>query len=449
MNRIQGQGWKPRLAAAVAGAVLAECALAGAVAPGALAAPGAPAPARTGTSGAPGLGAPVPPGKDPFYRPPPGLRAYPPGAVLRAREVTLQGAMQPDLKAAYQLLYRTTNPAGQAVATVTTVMIPVSPAPGPRKLVSYQTFYDSLTLNCAPSYTMRGGNSGGSTQPYESGLIAQELQQGWDVVVPDYEGPQSEWAVGPMLGHATLDGIRAAESFAPAGLEGASTPVAMNGYSGGAIASNWAEAYAPVYAPHLNIVAVAAGGIFPDIDYTESMLDGSYWYGVQIGDLVAIDRAYPAIGLPSLLNANGRSLAAADGQDADGCAGATSNAQGGSASEYTIFPTSQALAAYPRVKRVLDKLTMETAAPVPTAPSFFYNAVSDELAHIQAVDKVVAYYCARGATIDYDRDPVAIGHVGGLTGYWPAALQYIENRFAGQPAPDTCPSSARRAAPSS
>jgi hypothetical protein len=357
--------------------------------------------------------------------------------------------MQPQLKAAYQLLYRTTDPAGRAAATVTTVMIPVSPAPGPRKLVSYQTFYDSLTLNCAPSYTMRGGNSGGSTQPYESGLIAQELQQGWDVVVPDYEGLQSEWAVGPMLGHATLDGIRAAESFAPAGLEGARTPVAMNGYSGGAIASNWAEAYASRYAPQLNIVAVAAGGIFPDIDYTESTLDGSYWYGVQIGDLVAIDRAYPALHLPSLLNASGRALAAADGQDADGCAGATSNAQGGNAAEYTVFPTSAALAADSRVKRVLGKLTMETAAPVPAAPSFFYNAAGDELAHIQSVDRLVGYYCARGATIDYDRDPVAGSHVAGLTAYWPPALQYIENRFAGKPAPDTCPSPAHRGTPSS
>jgi hypothetical protein len=440
MNGIQAKRWKPGLATAFAGVVLAAaCALAMAVAPGALAAPGAAAPAGTGTSARPSLGTPVPPSEDPFYRPPPGLSAYPPGAVLRARRVTLLGAMQPQLKAAYQLLYRTTNPADQAVATVATVMIPVSPAPGPRKLVSYQTFYDSLTLNCAPSYTMRGGNSGGSTQPYESGLIAQELQQGWDVVVPDYEGPQSEWAVGPMLGHATLDGIRAAERFAPAGLEGVRTPVAMNGYSGGAIASNWAEAYAPVYAPHLNIVAVAAGGIFPDIDYTESTLDGSYWYGVQIGDLVAIDRAYPALDLPSLLNANGRALAAVDGQDADGCAGATSNAQGGNASEYTIFPTSEALAAYPHDKRVLDKLTMETAAPVPTAPSFFYNAVGDELAHIQPVDKLVADYCARGATIDYDRDPVANSHVAGLTAYWPPALQYIENRFAGKPAPDSCP----------
>ena len=383
-------------------------------------------------------GAVTPPNQDPFYTPPPHLGSYRPGTVLRWRQVELVGAMVPETQAAEELLYRTTNATGQPVATVATLMIPAFPAPGRRKLVSYQTFYDSLTLNCAPSYTMRGGNNGGSTQPLESEFIGQELQQGWDVVVPDYEGPHSEWAVGPMLGRATLDAVRAAESFAPAGLEGARTPVGMNGYSGGAIASNWAEALAPNYAPGLNIVAVAAGGIFPNLDYTMGTLDGSVWYGVQIGVLVAINRAYPQLNLSSLLNPNGQALAAQDGQDADGCAGAATNEPAGNASEFTIFPGSEALAATPEVRTVLDKLDMETAAPVPTAPSFFYNAINDELAHIQPVDHLVTYYCAHGASIDYDRDPVGGSHVGGLSMYWPLALQYLENRFAGQPAPNTC-----------
>ena len=381
----------------------------------------------------------TPPGQDPFYTPPPNLASHPPGAVVRSRQVAVVGAMQPQTQAAYQVLYRTTNAIGRAAAAVATVLIPNSPAPGPRKLVSYQTFYDSLTLNCAPSYTMRGGNNGGSTQPLESGFIAQELQQGWDVVVPDYEGLQSEWAVGPTLGRATLDAIRAAESFAPADLEGARTPVGMNGYSGGAIASTWAEALAPRYAPELNIVAVAVGGIFPDMDYTMGTLDGSIWYGVQIGVLVAINRAYPQLNLNHLLNATGRALAAQDGQDAFGCAGAATNEPGGNAAEFTIYPSSHALAAAPPVENLLGKLTMETAAPVPTAPSFFYNAINDELAHIQPVDQLVAYYCAHGATIDYDRDLVGGSHVGGLAVYWPLALQYLENRLAGKPAPGNCP----------
>jgi len=385
------------------------------------------------------VGTVVPPGQDPFYTPPPNMAAYAPGAVLRSRQVAVVGAVQPQARAAYQLMYRTTDAIGGPAAAVATVLIPTSPAPGPRKLVSYQTFYDSLTLNCAPSYTMRGGNNGGSTQPQESAFIAQELQLGWDVAVPDYEGLKSEWAVGPTLGRATLDGIRATESFAPAGLEGARTLVGMNGYSGGAIASTWAEALARRYAPRLNIAAVAAGGIFPDLDYTMSAFDGSIWYGIQIGVLVAVDRAYPQLNLDHLLNAAGRALAAQDGQDAFGCAGAATNEPGGNASRFTIYPSSQALAAALPVRNVLGKLTMETAAPVPTAPSFYYNAINDELARIQPVDQLVAYYCAHRATIDYDRDPAGGSHVGGLAVYWPLALQYLENRLAGKPAADNCP----------
>jgi hypothetical protein len=241
-----------------------------------------------------------------------------------------------------------------------------------------------------------------------------------------------------MLGKATLDGIRAVETFGPAELAGAGTPVGMNGYSGGAIASNWAAALAPRYAPGLNIVGVATGGIFPDLDYTMSTLDGSFWYGVQIGVLVAIDRAYPQLRLASLLNANGRALASKDGQDGDGCAGAATNAPLGNAAQYTTFPDSQALAHAPRVSSVLAKLNLTTAAPIPTAPSFLYNAIGDELAHIQPVDRLVAHYCAHGATIDYDRDPIGGTHVGGLAVYWPLALHYLQDRFAGNPAPDTC-----------
>ena len=395
------------------------------------------------------LGASPYPNGDTFYAPPANLASYPPGTVLRTRTVTLQGPMQADMSAAYQLLYRTTNATGEPVATVATLMLPSSPAAGPRKLVSYQTFYDSLTLNCAPSNTMQGNNNGGGTQHAESGLIAQELQQGWDVVVPDYEGPQSEWAVGPMLGQATLDGVRAVENFAPADLEGAKTPVGMNGYSGGAIASMWAEALAPIYAHELNIVAVAVGGLFPDLDYTMSILDGSQWYGVEIGVLVAIDRAYPQLNLQSFLNPAGKTLAAQDGQDAGGCAGAALNEPGGNASQFTTYPSSKALAADPRIKKVLNNLYMETAAPVPTAPSFYYNATGDELGRIQPVDKVVAYYCAHGATIDYDRDPIGGSHLGGVTVYWPMALQYLQSRFAGTPPANTCAPGSKAPGPSS
>ena len=71
-------------------------------------------------------------------------------------------------------------------------------------------------------------------------------------------------------------------------LEGAKTEVTLNGYSGGSEASTWAAAFAPKYAPKLDIVGVAAGGNFPDLDYTTQNFDNSIWYGTEIGVLESL-----------------------------------------------------------------------------------------------------------------------------------------------------------------
>jgi hypothetical protein len=161
----------------------------------------------------------TPPNQDSFHTPPRHLANRADGTILRARQVSLSGAAQSKAAAAYQLLFRTTSATGHPTAAVTTVLVPTSPAPGRRVLATYEPAYDSLTLNCAPSYTLQDGNGGGgSTATFEDGLIATELAEGWDVNVPDYEGLKSEWAVGPMLGRASLDSVRAAEHFAADGL---------------------------------------------------------------------------------------------------------------------------------------------------------------------------------------------------------------------------------------
>ncbi len=382
----------------------------------------------------------TPPASDPFYAQPANIAQYPHGTILRERQVVLSGPTQADAAAAYQLMYATTDATGQPVAAVTTLMMPSSPAPGPRRLASYQTYYDSLTLNCAPSYTLQGGNNGGGTNgPTEQTMMSQLLQQGWDVVTSDYEGLSSEWAVGPMLGYATLDSITAVEQFAPAGLEGAKTEVTLNGYSGGSEASTWAAAFAPKYAANIDIVGVAAGGNFPDLIYTTQHFDNSIWYGTEIGVLESFSRALPQdFDLSKLLNASGQALAAKDGQDGSGCAGSTLNEPYGNASEYTNFPSSEALADYPPVTRGLEELSLKNG-PLPKAPLFLYNSVDDDLAFIQPVDAWVANYCRDGVTVDYDRDPAGGDHLSGIVPYWAATLTYLRNAFGGVRPPDNCP----------
>lgn len=268
--------------------------------------------------------------------------------------------------------------------------------------------------------------------------MSQLLAQGWDVVTSDYEGLDSEWAVGPMLGYATLDSIIAAEHFTPAGLEGAKTEVTLNGYSGGSEASTWAAAFAPKYAPNIDIVGVAAGGNFPDFVYTTDHLDNSVWYGTEIGVLESFSRALPQdFDLGRILNASGQALAAKDGQDGSGCAGSTLNESYGNASQYTDFPSSEALAAYPPVNRGLEFLSLKNG-PLPRAPLFLYNSVEDDLAFIQPVDAWVANYCRHGVTVDYDRDPTGGDHLSGIVPYWTATLTYLRNAFAGVALPNNC-----------
>jgi hypothetical protein len=383
------------------------------------------------------------PKDDPFYAPGPSLSSFAPGAVLRSRKVTIGGLPAVGSTTAYQLLYRTTDATGHPIATVTTLLLPSHPAPGQRKLLSYHTAEDSLTTSCAPSYTMRSGI--GTTQLEENATILIGLEHGWAVVVPDYEGPDSQWTVGPLAGRAALDSVRAVEQFAPAGLAGPGTPVAMIGYSGGSIPTVWANALQQSYAPELNLVGTAAGGIPANIADLLVPLSGTLFAGTILGALIGVDRAYPEMRLSSLLNERGRKLASHDGTDGHGCSMSVLNAPFVKLSELTNAPSVAAFKAIPQVRDTLAKLDL-TRGPAPHAPSYFYNAIHDQLVHIEPVDALFAAGCAAGSTIDYYRDPLP-EHLTGLAAFYLLAYPYLEARFAGTRAPNGCPAGTKQAAP--
>src|SRR4051794_12365292 len=144
---------------------------------------------------------------------------------------------------AWQVKYKTLDNQGAPTATVTTVMVPTAPwtGPGRRPLVSYQVAEDGVGGKCSASYALRTGTqpdsqaSSGNAQT-ETAAMRQALDRGWAVAAPDYEGPRSAFLGADIEARETLDGVRAALRFAPAGL-GALTPIGLWGYSGGAFAS--------------------------------------------------------------------------------------------------------------------------------------------------------------------------------------------------------------------
>jgi hypothetical protein len=130
-------------------------------------------------------------------------------------------------------------------------------------VVNYQVAEDSGgEINCAPSYTLQTGSDSkyAGTGGIEAALIAAALNQGWIVNSPDWEGPKSTFVDGFGAGQATLDSIRAA--LASESITGVSpqAKIQLWGYSGGALASEWASELQKSYAPETPIIGMALGG---------------------------------------------------------------------------------------------------------------------------------------------------------------------------------------------
>lgn len=379
---------------------------------------------------------------DDFYEPPAGYEMRSPGAVLKSRPVVVKAMQQFPLRVqAWQLLYRTSDADGRPYASVTTVMIPEGAAK-PRPLLSFQMAYDAIQRECMPSYSMIAGSladlldpskqAGRSTVPSEVALAAAGLAKGWAVAVPDPGGIDNRFLTPRVMGYTTLDGIRAAASFAPLGLSGADTRVALWGYSGGGVATSWAAELQPEYAPELDIAGAAIGAPVQDLAAAMRTADGRSTAGLIPIGMAAMMQDSPELAehLDRYLTPTGRSAVAAA---AVNCTATTVGANRfRRVDELLTVPLDQALAD-PVIR---DGIAARArGAGVPTAPLYVFNGVHDEVSSIVAVDDLVAGYCARGASITYTRDAVPDSPVGGhgvvaLTAAG-GALAWIERALSG------------------
>ena len=219
-----------------------------------------------------------------------------PGTVVKTRTVPyhIVGLATP-LKAT-QLLYRATNASGQATVNVTTVVQPTCLLCLNRdKVISYQSFYDSLNPDDQPSVQIAGGLSlTGAIPQIETLLFSPFLLKGYSIVISDTQGQTANFAAGPEYGTNTLDSIRAALK-SPAVALSSNAKVALIGYSGGAIATEWASELAPTYAPDLakNLIGAAYGGVLVHPANNLPYVEGTpIWAGVAPMAIIGIARAY-------------------------------------------------------------------------------------------------------------------------------------------------------------
>lgn len=384
--------------------------------------------------------APPLPSHDPFYSHPGSLAKLAPGTVLRTRPVSIAESGNATPVTATQVLYRTTGQLGQPTATVATVIRPAFRAAlraaAPR-LVAYQTAYDALGSQCDPSYTLRGGNPGYRTAQAEEQLILAYAAAGDVVVVPDYEGERLDWGAGQESGYGTLDAVRAAEHLLR--LAASRTPVGMVGYSGGSIATDFAAELAPRYAPQLDIVGTAEGGVPAHYFHNMSYVNGSSdWSGVIPAVLVSLARAY-RVSFRPYLSRYGIKVAHQVSRE---CINSFAAGYPGLTIQRLLRPRYRNYRRIHDLVAIGDHMIMGRTG-TPREPMYIGVGDSDGTGDgimVTADVRALAHaYCARGTSVQlsvFSGQP----HTAAAVPFEVGAMRFLTRRLAGLPVADGCAS---------
>jgi len=398
---------------------------------------------------------PQPPKDDPFYKytdstPRPDIL---PGTVLRTRSIPYHLGGIPTPFKATQLLYRSTSQTRKPTVNVTSVIQPPD-QDDKTKVISYQSAYDSLNQNDEPSYAISGGLTlGGLINNVELAVFGPFLADGYTIIVPDTEGQGADFAAGPEYGMNTLDSIRAV--FSPSSTVGLpdDAKVAMLGYSGGAIATEWAAELAPTYAPDVNarMIGAAIGGLLVDPAHNLHYIEGTwFWAGVMPMALVGIARALEK-DFTSYLTPTG--VTVFNEMQTTSIVDVLGRYKGLTWQKLVRpeYPTPERLPLY---VSCANKLIMGTGG-TPTIPLFIGQGANGELEGtpgnkkgIRAGDGVMIAgdvrtlarnYCAKGTKVYYEQYK-ALSHITSVAIWLPNSIAWIKERFADLPAPQNCSS---------
>ncbi|GAB2755638.1 lipase family protein [Salinifilum aidingensis] len=370
-----------------------------------------------------------------FYDPPRPLPAGENGDVIRHEPSSfhldpLRGVEAPaDVE---RIMYRSTDARGEPTAVTGTVLTPQRSwdGPGQRPLIAFAPGTQGIGDQCAPSKRLASG------EEYEGVMLKALLNQGYGVVVTDYEGLGTPgvhtYVTRESMGHAVLDAARAAQRLPAADLPD-SGPVATYGYSQGGGGSAAAAELQPNYAPELDLRGSYAGAVPADLRQVAAALDGNVSAGLLGFALVGADSAYPEAGIPDILNERGKEMAQQIRED---CV---------TDIPHYAFTRSEDLTADGRsvldhldeepFRSIVDEQTIGDRAP--EVPVLSVHSIADDIVPYQQGREMARKWCRQGAQVQFS-SYAAPTHVAPAVLGIPEALHFLEQRFAGREAPSNC-----------
>lgn len=368
------------------------------------------------------------PGDDSFYVPPNPLPAGSPGDTVRWRPAV---AGAPEVNASvWQVMYLSTDAMGHPDAVTGTILVPRGVDASAAPIVGFAPGTEGPAFRCATSKMIQTGAY------YEQTGVDDLLTSGYAVAVTDYEGyqptPHTTYVVGQSEGHAVIDMVRAASRLPAAGLS-ATSKVVFRGYSQGGGAVMWAGQMQPAYAPELNLVGVAGGGVPANLAAVAAGLDGKWGFGVEAYAVLALDHAYPELNLAGYLDDAGKTFFAGLEQN-DCLLELVTDNEGKSIKDYT---TTNPFGTTAWLTRVRQNLLGTQPIKVPV---FDYGAVNDQLVAPAQQNALQQAYCSLGVTLTWKTYPV--DHITGVYLGNADVLAFLKDRLAGRPATSTCPPAA-------
>ncbi|WP_040814836.1 lipase family protein [Nocardia concava] len=359
---------------------------------------------------------------DPFYAPPADLGSFAPGDVVRTRRIDTGLYVGTE---GWQIAFRSTNSQGQPILGMTTVLLPSGVKNPP--LVSYQALINSLGAQCNPSRSLFNGE-------LQDGVGAMlPIGRGWAISLPDYLGPNVAYGAAKLSGMVTLDSVKAVRKATELGLS--SSKVALAGYSGGGMATAWAAALQPEYAPDLKLDAVVAGGIPADLEQMALSLgfEPHPGFGLAFAAAMGLEREYPdRLPVSDQLNENGLWFREFTH---DACRrfllfhGAFRSAE--------QMAASKSLLDSPEAHSVLRENSLRYFPGTPTAPTYIWQGRFDTLTFFDPVAEVADRYCKAGVPLTFRPFDIAEHMTTAVAGF-PDAWNYVESRFRGDPVAKSC-----------
>jgi acetyl esterase/lipase len=349
-----------------------------------------------------------------------------PGTVIRVWPLEGGG---PGGGEAFRILYRSTGLRGEPIAVSGAVFLPSGAAPGGgREVIAYAHPTSGVMPQCAPSL-----------RPDTAGMIwglGQMLQAGYVVAATDYPGlgtnTMHPYLYGVSEARSVLDSVRAARSLERGG---ASDRFVVWGHSQGGQAALFTGQIAASYAPDLKLMGVAAAA--PATYLLELFEDDYHDEGGKILTAMALLSWSRIKGVP-LKNVVEPQAMDAFMRTAEQCLESPGDALSLQKDAKPLqaggFLKIDPVKTEPWRSIMEENSTGKQRIPVPV---FIAQGTADTTVNPAVTKQYGGVLCKQGTPVHFVEMP-GTTHTFAAKNSVSAALQWMEGRFRGAPAPSSC-----------